>query len=218
MNRFGSTSAPRVTRSLTIKIQTTSCPAAIFQETPGLFHAPAWPIVSDQDRSPASLVLLPTSCQEQGKPSLWVSAHSQRGQSRSRQRLPVTPDPGLPEEEEEGEEEEEQEPRLPAPTPSTAAPTRESGSDSADLLHQSHHRHFNPKYSSTERKGKHRPIMPVSFTRLAQKNQMPDSVSGSFTLSSRVSSSPAEQTRGHLLPFPPGQSNLPSKGDLSTSI
>lgn len=153
-------------------------------------------------------------CQEQGKPSPWVSARLQRGQSRSRQRLPVTPDPGLPEE----EEEEEQEPRLPAPTPSTAAPTRESGSDSADLLHQSHHRHFNPKYSSTERKGKHRPIMPVSFTCLAQKNQTPDSVSGSFTLSSRVSSSPAEQTRGHLLPFPPGQSCLPSKGDLSISV
>lgn len=51
--------------------------------------------------------------------------------------------------------------------PSTAAPARESGSDSADSLHQSHHRHFNPKYSSTERKGKHTPIMPVSFTCLA---------------------------------------------------
>lgn len=199
MKRFGLTSAPRVTGSLTIKIQTTNISGDTWAAP-----CPAWSIVSDQEKSPALLDLLSQRCHEAGKPSLWVSARFQ----------PVTPDPGLPEE----EEEEEQEPRLPAPTPGTAAPTRESGSDSADLLHQSHHRHFNPKYSSTERKGKHRPIMPVSFTCLAQKNQMPDCVSGSFTLPSRVSSSPAEQACPHLLPFPPAQGYLPSKGDLSILI
>lgn len=154
MKRFGSTSAPRVTT----EIQTISCPAAILQETSGLSHVPAWSIVSDQEPSFAGFAVRVLPGARKTLP-VGVSPFP-----AGTEQLLAAPDigSGLP-----AEEEEEQEPRLPSATPSTAAPTRESGSDSADLLHQSHHRYFNPKYSSTERKGKHTPIMPVSFTCLA---------------------------------------------------